>query len=41
MTMAEIDNLFRSREERSLLIDIMPNNSKKRERVIITLQRRI
>ncbi len=41
MTMAEIDNIFRSREERSLLIDIMPNNSKKRERVIITLIRRI
>ena len=41
MTMQEIDNLFRSKNERSFILEVMPDGSKERNRVILTLQRRI
>ncbi|WP_026897339.1 aspartyl protease family protein [Daejeonella oryzae] len=41
MTMQEIDNLFRSRNDRSFILEVVPRGSKERERVILTLQRRI
>jgi hypothetical protein len=41
MTMQEIDNLFRSRDDRSLILEVVSNKGKERERVVITLQRRI
>lgn len=41
MSMQEIDNLFRSRNDRSFILDVMPNGAKQRDRVILTLQRRI
>jgi predicted aspartyl protease len=41
MTMQEIDNMFRSRNDRSFILEVVPNGSKERNRVILTLQRRI
>lgn len=41
MTMQEIDNLFRSRDDRSFILEVLSNKGKDRERVILTLQRRI
>lgn len=41
MSISEIDNLFRSRNDRSFILDILPYGSKDRERVILTLKRRI
>lgn len=44
MSPSEIDNLFRSKSDRSFIIDVLPNGSKSsrdRERVILTLKRRI
>ncbi|NEU09060.1 peptide-binding protein [Flavihumibacter sp. R14] len=41
MTMQEIDNMFRSRNDRSFIIDIVRNKGKEHERVILTLARRI
>jgi predicted aspartyl protease len=41
MTLSEIDNLFSSRSGRSFIIDVLQYGSKKRERVILTLKRRI
>lgn len=44
MTPSEIDNLFRSKSDRSFIIDVLPQGSKtikERERVILTLKRRI
>lgn len=43
-TPTEIDNLFRSKAERSFVIDILPygkTNPKEREKVLLTLKRRI
>lgn len=44
MTPSDIDNLFRSRSDRSFVIDVLPHGStsgKERVRVILTLKRRI
>lgn len=41
LTREEIDALFRSRDDRSFIIDILPHGSKKSERSILTLKRRI
>lgn len=44
MNATEIDNMFRSKSERSFIIDVLPHGSKnrrERERVILTLKRRI
>lgn len=41
MTMQEIDNLFRSKNDRSLILDVARNLGKDRHRVILTLERRI
>ena len=41
MTMQEIDNLFRSRDGRSFILEVVRNKGKDRERVILTLERRI
>lgn len=41
MTIQEIDNMFRSRNDRSFILEVVSNNGKDRERVILTLQRRI
>ena len=44
MTPSEIDNLFRSKSDRSFILDVLPQGSKtikERERIIITLKRRI
>ncbi len=41
MSLTEIDNMFRSRSERSFIIDILPLGSKNKERAILTLKRRI
>lgn len=44
MTASEIDNLFRSKSDRSFILDVLPQGSKNirdRERVILTLKRRI
>jgi predicted aspartyl protease len=44
MNATEIDNLFRSKSERSLILDVLPhgnNDVKYRERIILTLKRRI
>jgi hypothetical protein len=41
MTMQEIDNLFRSRNDRSFILEVARNNGKERDRVILTLERRI
>lgn len=41
MSISEIDALFRSKNQRSFILDILPYGSKERERVIITLKRRI
>lgn len=44
MSPSDIDNLFRSKSDRSFILDILPNGSKSnrdRERIILTLKRRI
>ena len=44
MTPSEIDNLFRSKSDRSFILDVLPQGSKtikERERIILTLKRRI
>ena len=41
MSMQEIDNLFRSKNDRSFIIDVVRNEGKERDRVILTLERRI
>lgn len=41
MTMQEIDNLFRSRNDRSFILDVVRDKGKEHERVILTLERRI
>lgn len=41
MTMQEIDNLFRSKNDRSFILDVVRNMGKDRERVVLTLERRI
>lgn len=44
MSPSEIDNLFRSKSDRSFIIDVLPlgsRSSRDRERVILTLKRRI
>jgi hypothetical protein len=41
MSMQEIDNLFRSRNDRSFILEVVHDQGKRRERVVITLQRRI
>ncbi len=44
MSSSEVDNLFRSKADRSFILDVLPNGSKsmrERERVILTLKRRI
>lgn len=41
MSMQEIDNLFRSKNDRSFILDIVRNMGKDRERVVLTLERRI
>ncbi len=44
MTPSEIDNLFRSKPDRSFILDVLPYDSKNlrdRERVVLTLKRRI
>ena len=41
MSMQEIDNLFRSRSDRSFILDVVHKGKKDRSRVILTLQRRI
>ena len=41
MSMQEIDNLFRSKNDRSFILDIVRNKGKEHERVILTLARRI
>lgn len=41
MTMQEIDNLFRSRDNRGFILEILHQGSKTKTRVIMTLQRRI
>ncbi len=44
MTSTEVDNLFRSKSDRSFILDVLPYGSKsmrERERVILTLKRRI
>lgn len=44
MKPSEIDNLFRSKSDRSFILDVLPQGSKtirERERIVITLKRRI
>jgi hypothetical protein len=41
MTMQEIDNLFRSKNDRSFILDVVRNRGKERNRVVLTLERRI
>ena len=41
MSITEIDNLFRSKNDRSFILDVIPRGSKDKERVILTLRRRI
>jgi hypothetical protein len=41
MTMQEIDNMFRSRDGRSFIMEVVRNKGKDRDRVILTLERRI
>ncbi len=41
MSMQEIDNLFRSRNDRSFILEVVAKGAKERSRVILTLQRRI
>lgn len=44
MSASDIDNLFRSKSERSFIIDVLPHgtkNIKDKERIILTLKRRI
>lgn len=44
MSTSEIDNLFRSKSERSFILDVLPHGTKSmkdKERVILTLKRRI
>lgn len=44
ITATEVDNLFRSKSDRSFILDVLPYGSKsirERERVVITLKRRI
>ncbi len=41
MTIQEIDNLFRSKNDRSFILDIARNKGKDRDRYILTLERRI
>ncbi|MBC7759116.1 MAG: PDZ domain-containing protein, partial [Phormidesmis sp. FL-bin-119] len=44
MTATEVDNLFRSKSDRTFILDVLPYGSKsfrERERVILTLKRRI
>ncbi len=44
MSSAELDNLFRSKSDRSFILEVLPSGSKsirERERVILTLKRRI
>ena len=44
MTASEVDNLFRSKSDRTFILDVLPYGSKslrERERVILTLKRRI
>ncbi|MXV14240.1 aspartyl protease family protein [Hufsiella ginkgonis] len=41
MSLQEIDDLFRSRNNKNLLLDIMPKDAEQREHVVLTLKRRI
>jgi predicted aspartyl protease len=41
MSVEEIDGLFKSRNDRSFLLDVRHKNSKDRDRVILTLKKRI
>ena len=41
MTMQEIDNMFRSRDGRGFILEVVRNGGKERDRVILTLERRI
>ena len=41
MTMQEIDNLFRSRNDRSFILEVVRDKGRERTRVILTLERRI
>ncbi|MXV49746.1 peptide-binding protein [Pedobacter sp. HMF7647] len=41
MTMEEIDAMFRSRNDRSFIMDVLPHGQKNRVHVILTLRRRI
>lgn len=44
MSASEIDNMFRSKSERSFILDVLPHDSKtlkEKERIILTLKRRI
>jgi predicted aspartyl protease len=41
MTMQEIDNLFRSKNDRSFILDVVRDKGKEYDRVILTLERRI
>ncbi len=41
MSMQDIDNMFRSKDDRSFIIEVIHQSNKKRERIILTLQRRI
>lgn len=41
MTMQDIDNLFRSKNDRSFILDVVRNKGKENDRVILTLERRI
>ena len=41
MTMQEIDNLFRSKNDRSFILDVLRAREKEHDRLILTLERRI
>ena len=41
MTMQEIDNLFRSKNDRSFILDVVRDKGTEHDRVILTLERRI
>ncbi|MFA6945092.1 MAG: PDZ domain-containing protein, partial [Pedobacter sp.] len=41
MSLSEIDNMFRSRNGRNFVIDVMAKDGKNKERVILTLKKRI
>jgi hypothetical protein len=41
MSLSEIDTMFRSRNSRNFIIEIMPKDGKAKERIILTLKKRI